>query len=138
MTTTNINVAEQAKAIALHAALAAVDVARDVRRDVVLTRDCPRKDLAAAARKLFRSLGLKGIGVTTPNYSMAQSVNVRLPSREDYAFDAAGYVVEGCECRAANNAARDKVDLILYTASPSHRDRSDSQSDHFDYRWSVG
>jgi hypothetical protein len=137
MVTTDINPAAQAQATALHAALSVVDVDRDVRRDVTLARDCPRKDLAAAARKLFKLLGLKGISVTAPNYSMAQSVDVRLPSREDYRFDKCGMVVEGDAARAANNAAHEKVELILYTAFPSHRDRSDTQQDHFDYRWSV-
>lgn len=134
--TNTINAAEQAAALTLHARLAEIDPA-SVKRDVVLDRSCPRKELAAAARRLFKSLGLKGISVTAPNYSMAQSVDVSMPKRDDYQFDQFGMVVEGDAARAANNVAREKLDAILYHAFPSHRDRSDSQSDHFDYRWSV-
>jgi hypothetical protein len=134
--TNTINATEQTKALTLHARLDQIQES-DVKRDVVLERSCPRKELAAAARKLFKSLGLKGISVTAPNYSMAQSVDVSLPKREDYVFDQFRMVIEGDEARAANNAAHDKIALILYTAFPSHRDRSDTQSDHFDYRWSI-
>jgi hypothetical protein len=40
-----------------------------------------RKARAAAIRSLFKRLGLKGISVTAPNYSMAQSVDITFPVR---------------------------------------------------------
>lgn len=112
---------------ALHTQIAVVDVSKLP----VLTRDrhIPRKEQAKLARQLFKSLGLKGISVTTPNYSMASTVHVslpRLPWGEPGGADA-----------IANHEAREKVAGILLAAFPNHNDRSDTQSDYFDYCWSF-
>lgn len=139
MSTTNTTTVENASnqaAIIFHQAVAAVCVA-DVRRDNRLERSVPRKELAAAARKLFKSLGLKGISVTAPNYSMAQAVHVRLPKRDDYTFDANGDIPDNDPARVGNTEADRKIAAILYQAFPSHRDRSDTQSDYFNYKWSI-
>jgi hypothetical protein len=100
-------------------------------------RSIPRKDQAKLARELFKKLGIKGISVTTPNYSMAQSVDVRLPKRCDYDFDNCGFVVEGDAARKANSDAEKRVDAILLAAFPNHDNRSETQTDYFDYCWSV-
>lgn len=119
----------------LHEALDMVNLATV---PVVSTdRHITRKEQAAAARKLFRSLGLKGISITAPNYSMAHSVDVSPLKRDDYVFDSFGMVIEGDEARAANSAASRKIEAILAAAFPNHDDRSDSQSDHFDFCWSI-
>ncbi len=126
---------EQEKALALHIALSKVDLS-----DISILnneRHISRKEQALLARQLFASLGLKGISVTAPNYSMAQSVDVRLPKREDYAMTDSGFVVDGDVAASANNEATAKVRQILNAAFPSHDDRSDSQTDYFDYCWSL-
>ena len=135
MVKTLIDTEQTALATALHVALAALDIttAPVMSQD----RSLPRKEQAALARKLFRQLGLKGISVTAPNYSMAQSVDVRMPKREDYALDAYGMVLEGDAARLANNEARERLEAVLLSAFPNHEDRNDTQSDHFDYRWSI-
>jgi hypothetical protein len=38
-----------------------------------------RKAWAAGIRTLFKQIGLKGISVTAPRYSMAQAIDIRLP-----------------------------------------------------------
>jgi hypothetical protein len=40
--------------------------------------DIPRKEQARLTRELFANLGLKGISVTTPNYSMASGVHIHV------------------------------------------------------------
>lgn len=47
----------------------------------------PRKEVAAYIRTLFRSLGLKGISVTTPTYGYASDIHVVFPAER---LDSAG------------------------------------------------
>lgn len=127
---------ETFKAIALHKALSVVDLAAIVAND--LFRHAPRTEQAKAARDLFKRLGLPFISVTAPSYSMASSVDVRLPQRSDYLDrDPDSCVSRDDEARQANCAAFDTIGDILAMAFPNHGDRSDSQSDHFDYKWSI-
>lgn len=95
---------------------------------VCTERHTPRKEQARLARKLLASLGIKGVSVTTPNYSMAQSVTVRIHKY----VDASGNLNA-----KLYTAAVEKIRAILDAAFPNHVDRSDSASDHFDYCWSV-
>lgn len=129
------NAARLALAHSVHAALFAVNVKE--LEAVTFDRSIPRKQQAALLRKAFALLGVKGISVTTPNYSMAQSVHVFVPCRNDYKMDTLGYVIEGDEARAQNNKTLDRVREILAVLFPAHDNRSDSQTDYFDYCWSV-
>lgn len=121
----------------LHLALAAVDVCK---LPVMSRERCiRRKEQAKLARRLFKQLGLKGISVTTPNHSMAQGVDVKLPKRDDYTvFDAADCVdwLDDPAC-AANAKARRDIEEILARSFPQHDDRSELVSDYFNYCWSV-
>ncbi len=118
----------------------------------VLSRDrcIPRKEQAALARKLFKSLGLAGISVTTPNYSMAHVVEVRLPraeyhDRQKWPHNHEACCNSGmghneatrCPCCRDHAAAELKIEEILARAFPNHDDRSDSMTDYFDNCWSV-
>lgn len=122
-------------AVALHAKLATVDISEVT--VMSLDRSIRRKEQAALARQLLKQLGIKGVSVTAPNYSMAQSVDVSLPKRDDYVFDKCGFVVEGDAARLANNDADSRVRSLLLAAFPRHDDRSETQSDYFDFKWSV-
>lgn len=123
------------KALACQQALAAVDLAGVP----VLTTDrhIERKAQAALLRKLLRQLKVPHVSVTAPNYSMASSVDVRLPKREDYTVAADGCIDRDCPAAVANRAAEDTLRSILAIAFPNHDDRSDSQTDYFDYCWSI-
>ncbi len=139
------------KITALHEALAAVDVCG--LPTMTKDRSIPRKEQAALARKLFKQLGLRGISVTTPSYSMASSVDVRLPNLSEDAHDRTRWphhhTAECCQIQGGHNeanrcpACRDEskagetVEEILARAFPSHDNRSDYQSDHFDFCWSI-
>jgi len=119
-----------------HAAIRDIDLATVP----VMTTDrrLPRKEQAKLTRQLFRRLGLRGISVTCPNYSMAHSVEVRLLKREDYTRDASGEIEWMTDPAAvANGAARRRVMDILGRAFPEHGDRSDMMTDYFDFCWSV-
>lgn len=131
---------------ALYDAIEAVDLS--VVASTGLDRHEPRKVQAAAARKLFRELGIRGISVTAPNYSMAQSVDVRIPKPADSehhgdkwphgnSFELSRSEATRCPACARRSRIRDKVEGILARAFPNHDNRSDSQSDHFDFCWSI-
>lgn len=130
-------------------ALRAVDLSRV---PVMSTDRCiPRKEQARLARELFKRLGVKGISVTTPNYSMAQSVDVRIPSEPhepgDYLLGDANYehrcysdMPDAVPCKQKmlrQSEARELAEAILARAFPKHDDRSEMQSDYFDYCWSF-
>lgn len=123
------------KALAAHQAIGAVDLDRV---PVMSTdRRIDRKDQAKLARTLFKRLGVPHLSVTTPNYSMASTVDVDVPGRRDYGADQFNKVPHDDPARAANNNARLKVEAILLKAFPNHNDRSDSRSDYFDFCWSI-
>jgi len=115
-------------------------------------RHISRKTQANLARDLFKALGIKGVSVTCPRYSMAQSVDVDIAKNEAIPLDA--FILDGADYRnecfsdmpddvpakriqQSKNNARAKVEAILALAFPNHDDRSDTQSDHFDYCWSI-
>lgn len=125
-------------------------MATDTARVPVMTTDrcIRRKEQARLARELFKRLGLKGISVTAPNYSMASSVHVRLPNgaapdwRGFEQYEQATYSqmpdnVPAKQQMLAKHGAALALEKILDAAFPAHVDRSDYQSDYFDYRWSV-
>src|SRR5262249_10228421 len=125
----------QQEALALHARLAGIDPAAVA---VVTTQRRPgRKELAAMARGLFARLALQGVSVTAPSYSMAQGVEVGLPRRLDLSPLNAQESAFACPARVANREAERRVQAILYTAFPGTTDRSNSQTDYFDYCWSI-
>lgn len=114
-------------------------------------RGIPRKEQAALARSLFKSLGLKGISVTTPNYSMAHVVDVDLPrlpaavddlvlNGRDYQHETYSNMPDDVPAKMKNVArhkASKKIEAILAMAFPNHDDRSDLHQDYFDHKWSI-
>jgi hypothetical protein len=114
-------------ALALHEALGRVDV--DAITVVTADRGIYPKEQAALTRRLFKSLGLAGISVTTPVCLLAQGVDVKLPYRRDEVWDAGA--------ASANQAACAKVEAILAVAFPNHDDRSDYMRDYYDFKWLI-
>jgi hypothetical protein len=99
----------------------------------------PRTVWAVAVRKLFREIGLKGISVTAPKYSMAHSIDIKTPRNEPEPTvkDEHGYDNYHPEYLAARNAALAKVEAIIVAAFPDLDNRSDFISDYFDYCLSI-
>jgi hypothetical protein len=115
-------------ALALHDALGRVDV--DAIAVVTTDRGIALKEQAALARRLFKSLGLAGISVTMPGYSIVPHVEVKLPYRRDGVRDS--------EAERANEAAYAKVEAILAVAFPNHDDRSEPvPGRRYDYKWRI-
>lgn len=108
-------------------------------------RDEGRKELAKQAKKLLTSLGIKGVSVTAPNYSMAQSVHVKIPSvsvkkRNDSDYRSFSEMGEDEAPRVANtlrHRASVYVEQILMAGFPNTDNRSDTNTDYFDYIWSI-
>ena len=121
-----------------HNAIAAHARKAEHLKPVATDRHMARKDQAAAARKLFRILGIKGVRFTTPNYSMASVVDVDIPKRDDYKTDERGQIdYPNDPAAVANNKAVEGVRMILAYAFPNHDNRSDSMTDYFDACWSF-
>lgn len=97
-----------------------------------------RKEWAKAVRKLMKDMGLVGVSVTTPSYSMASSIEVRLPEAAAHERGwQSGHDFATCPtCQQRNRAERRIVDIIV-AAFPDMRDRSDYQSDYFDFALSI-
>jgi len=111
-------------------------------------RTIPRKEQSKLARQLFKRLGIVGVSVTAPNYSMAQSVDVRLPSEphpgwagfEQYQHMSYTEMPSNVPAKAhllRKIEAQKRLESILARAFPNHDNRSDYQSDYFDYCWSF-
>jgi hypothetical protein len=98
-----------------------------------------RKVIAAEVRSLLRSMGLKGISVTAPNYSMAQAIDIKTPRNEPEPIvkDEDGWDAHHPDYRAACNAASAKIEAIILAAFPDLDNRSDSMTDYYDYRLSI-
>lgn len=115
----------------------------------ICTNRCiPRKQQAALTRQLFKVLGIKGISVRTPNYSMARSVDVRIPREsglswkgyeqyEHLPFNEVPDFVPLKAARIRHGEACEKVEAILDKAFPNHGNRSDYLSDYYDFKWNV-
>ena|SRR5579863_5747579 len=91
-----------------------------------------RKVRAQAVRDLFKRMGFKGISVTTPMYSMAQSIDIKVKKPP-----CAYTIHHDCpDCLRVGQAQR-RLGQIVLAAFPDLDDRSDSRSDHFDYCFSI-
>lgn len=106
-------------------------------------RQASRKEWAQAVRKLFKELGLTGISVTTPSYSMAQSIKISLPSVEGNNSDEHVKFHDslwregrtGMDCPKCHERwqARQHLENIILSAFPDLDNRSNTQTDYFDY-----
>lgn len=120
---------------------------------VVTTKRLYRKELAPLVRALLKEIGIKGVSVTTPNYSMARSVAISIP--KPVVTDADYIGPNGMNYRECafysdipddvpikanlrkNRAVQYRLEAILLAAFPGCADRSDYQSDYFDYLFSI-
>lgn len=100
-------------------------------------RSKTRKERSTVIRGLLRDLGFKGISVTTPSYSMARTTEIRLPDRERCQDGGADHVPYRCPACSRYWDTRNKLTAIILAAFPNMDDRSDTQSDYFDYVFSV-
>jgi hypothetical protein len=133
--------ADVLKVEALFEQILATDLPKAVDRQ---NRQDSRKQIAADIRALLSRLKLKGISVTAPNYSMAQSVRINLPTvPNDYTGcdnrenDFREHRVNTCRHCHLQERARRRLEAIILAAYPALDNRSDSMTDHFDYRLSV-
>ncbi len=101
-------------------------------------RRVDRTDRAAMIRSLFKHLGLKGISVTTPSYSMASGNKVTIPPAAEHDRDRpSGHENVTCPHCREHVAARRHVRALILAAFPDLDDRSDYQSDYHDNPLSI-
>jgi hypothetical protein len=104
-------------------------------------RDRPDKEIAVAVRALLKQLGIKGCSVTTPRYSMAMGIEIRLPEYPSdwdktlHPHDTLGMV--DCWRCMLGRAARDRFKTLLVAAFPDCEDRSDSFNEHYDWVFHI-
>jgi hypothetical protein len=116
-------------------------------------RQRTRKEWAGEVRELLKRLGIKNVSVTTPSYSMAQSIDISTPrffawdgdheqrhkEIDEQERNSASWMGYGhfCEFCKQEWQAKKKLESIILAAFPDLNDRSDTQSDHFDYCLSI-
>jgi hypothetical protein len=107
----------------------------------VMARDryIPRKEQARLARELFKRLGLKGLGARVTRGFNCSTVHIKVPRLQHSPEEHKTNWRDTGNCQACkfDRYARDKLDEILARAFPQHDDRSDSQSDYFDFKWFI-
>lgn len=109
---------------------------------VGMLRHEERKDIAANIRKLFKRLGIVGVSVTVPRYSMAQSVDLSLPKSPDeihpgHEHDWREHEFATCPACQRSQRAQQHLEEVILSYFPDLNDRSDSMTDYFDYRLSI-
>lgn len=116
-------------------------------------RQRTRKEWAGEVRNLFKDLGIKHVSVTAPNYSMASSIHIDTPrffawegdhekrhAEIDHQERARGeWMGYGhyCEFCKRSQEAKRKLEKIILAAFPDLDDRSETQSDYFDFCLSI-
>lgn len=111
-----------------------------VRPRTELARHCGSAELSAAVRGLLKELGIQGVTVTTERRVYNGATQLRVPARCDadtYMALTNGTRVYWHPSAARNRRAEDRLDSILARAFPNHDDRSESQSDYFNYCYST-
>jgi hypothetical protein len=114
-------------------------------------RDLTRKEQSAKVRAAFKALGLTGISVTTPNYSMASSIQISLP-RTDWEThepihtpleaierqkDEYNGMVQVCPVCKESWMAHVAIERIILAMFPDMDNRSDSQTDYSDFAFTI-
>lgn len=101
----------------------------------VVQRNSDRKEFAKIVRGLFKKLGIKKASVTTPNYSMATAIDIDVPVYYEETFNS--------DYSRTDDSAQRYRDLyqglskIMDEAFPTKRDRSDSMTDYFDFKFML-
>jgi len=90
-----------------------------------------RKEWADAVRALFKDLGIPHVSVTRPSYSMACSIDIRLPSTSHGYHGSAEY--RECPRCVRRRRGEERVERLILAAYPDLNNRSDPMVDHFDY-----
>ena len=107
-----------------------------------------RKEWAVAVRKLLKDIGVKGVSVTTPSYSMAQSIHITLPpaldnpnsiEHQEFHNELWKNNRPGTDCPHCGQRwnARNHIEAIILAAFPDLNNRSEAREDHFDYCLSI-
>ena len=105
---------------------------------IYLDRNAAPKIFAAAIRKVLHRAGESGISVTCrPGTS---NVHVRIADRwthlsiEDHYGPGGALRCGGCRSRGEH---REKIEKLILSEFQHHGDKSEYQSDHFDFRFIV-
>lgn len=112
-----------------------------------------RKEWAKQIRNLLKELRIVNVSVTTPSYSMASSVNIAVNYEKEWetahepvhkageAEERKSPIYRGsihfCPYCKARKEVHDKLENVILAAFPDLNNRSDSQSDYFDYCLSI-
>lgn len=94
------------------------------------------KDIAKNIRQLFKVLGIKGLSVTVGRGTGSRYITIRLPHIE-HAHD--DYSMDMCQCKVCEmrTNARYHLDWLITCAFPQYGDRSEYQTDYYDFIWMI-
>lgn len=97
-----------------------------------------RKVWAVEIRRLLKRLAIKGVSVTTPNYSMAFDVTIRVPGAQAHDQESSnGHDYQTCALCQQRNEASQAIERVILGAFPDLNDRSEYVSDSFDFCLSI-
>lgn len=106
-------------------------------------RQLTRKEWATEVRNLLKSLNIKGVSVTTPNYSQASTISIRLPDIGEVDETEHAKIHDdlwrtqrpGKDCPHCGQRwnARYHLEEIILAAFPDLNDRSILREDYYDY-----
>lgn len=99
-------------------------------------RNLAQKERTTKIRNLLKACGIKGLSVTSATGSMCYWTHVRFP-RVDHAVGTDMHSRFDCAVCVANLTASRKLSALIVEAFPDMGDRSDIQSDHFDFMFTV-
>lgn len=100
-------------------------------------RDNTRKEWTKAVRSLYKTLGVKGVSVTAPNYSMASSIHINISAGDGHEHTG-GVEYTNCLICKRYGKAKAKLEALVLAAFPDLDDRSDSTTDYFNFCLMVG
>lgn len=118
--------------------IASIEAAEMPKVATLHMRRQPRKTWAPAVRELLKGLGIRHVSVTTPSYSMASTISIRVPGfSHDHDERSAATAYRTCPRCQRRHAAVARLERLILAAFPDLNDRSDMMTDHFDYCLSI-
>jgi len=127
----------EAAALAAPAAILSIEAARIPTAPLAQNaRRADQKERTRLIRQALKDAGVRGASVTMARGSMCYWSDIRVEgiAHTEYPED---HVPFRCPVCQRNQAAEKKLNAIIMAALPGMDDRSDSQSDHFDFVYSV-
>lgn len=102
-----------------------------------IPRNIERKVFAKTVREMFKKLGIKGASVTTPDYSMASSIDIAIPVYYIDVYDSVTLDRLTSDAGDKSTKLHEQIKMIMANAFPTMDDKSDTMTDYFDFKYML-